>query len=102
MPFVERLRAAHPATPIVLVEDRVNANSPWLPGRATHHAANHAALSEAYAKLLARGVEGLTYVPDAPFLGHDGEGTVDGSHPSDLGMMRYADALEPVLRTVLK
>ena len=46
-------------------------------------------------------MEGLTYVPDAPFLGTDGEGTVDGSHPNDLGMVRYADALEPVLRAWL-
>jgi len=35
-------------------------------------------------------------------LGDDGEGATDGSHPNDLGMMRYADAYEPVLRTILK
>jgi lysophospholipase L1-like esterase len=35
-------------------------------------------------------------------LGEDGEGATDGSHPSDLGMIRYADAYEPVLRSILK
>ena len=51
--------------------------------------------------LTASGVRGLTYVQDAPFLGEDGEATVDGSHPTDLGMVRYADALEPILRSLI-
>ena len=56
---------------------------------------------------LARAIDALgdanvTFVKDAPFLGSDGEATVDGSHPNDLGMMRYADALEPTLRAVLR
>ncbi|MEC9092749.1 MAG: SGNH/GDSL hydrolase family protein, partial [Planctomycetota bacterium] len=34
-------------------------------------------------------------------LGTDGEGATDGSHPSDLGMVRYADAYEKVLRPLL-
>lgn len=29
------------------------------------------------------------------------ECTVDGSHPTDLGFLRMADALEPVLKTLL-
>jgi hypothetical protein len=35
-------------------------------------------------------------------LGHDGEGTIDGSHPTDLGLTRQAAAFERVLRPVLK
>jgi len=35
-------------------------------------------------------------------LGNDGEGATDGSHPNDLGMVRYADAYEPVLRSILE
>jgi lysophospholipase L1-like esterase len=34
-------------------------------------------------------------------LGDDSEGATDGSHPNDLGMMRYADAYEPALRSIL-
>ena len=100
-PFVRALRAARPETPIVMVEDRVNANARFLPGRARHHEGNHAAFRAAHGNLLRDGIRGLTYVPDGPFLGDDGEATVDGSHPTDLGMVRYADALEPVLRPLL-
>ena len=31
-----------------------------------------------------------------------GEGTVDGTHPTDLGFLRMADAIEPTLRRALK
>ena len=31
-----------------------------------------------------------------------GAGSTDGSHPSDLGMVRYADAYEPALRSILR
>ncbi|MEM8710635.1 MAG: SGNH/GDSL hydrolase family protein, partial [Planctomycetota bacterium] len=94
LPFFRGLRAQRPETPIVMVEDRTNTNAPWLPARALRHRENHAALRAAYDTLIAEEAKGFTYVADAPFLGEDGEGTVDGSHPTDLGMMRYADALE--------
>lgn len=100
-PLVRQLRAARPKTPIVLVEDRSLTNSPFLPSRRAGHAANRAALKASYDHLLAAGVEGLYYVPGAHLLGDDGEAATDGSHPSDLGMVRMADALEPVLRPIL-
>ena len=34
-------------------------------------------------------------------LGADNEGTVDSSHPTDLGFFRQADAFEQVLRPIL-
>ena len=35
-------------------------------------------------------------------LGDDSEGTVDGCHPNDLGMMRLADAFVKALRPILR
>lgn len=101
IPLVNQLRAAHPTTPIVLVEDRRNTNSWILPKRDAHHTANHAALRECFEKLKAAGVTGLTYIPGDNLLGDDGEGTTDGSHPNDLGFVRQADVMEPYLRAAL-
>lgn len=101
-PLVRQLRKARPETPIVLVEDRSYTNSPLLPSRREHHAANRAALRAAYDRLVAAGVKGLVYVPGENLLGDDGDACVDGSHPSDLGMFRMADILEPVLKPLLK
>lgn len=101
LPLVKQLRAAHPATPIVLVEDRRNTNSWILPARNAHHTANHAALRECFEQLQQQGVSRLYYVRGDDLLGADDEGTTDGSHPSDLGFVRQADIFEPVLRTAL-
>lgn len=102
VPFVERLRAARPDVPIVLVEDRRDTNAWILPGRARHHDENHAALREAFAALEKQGVANLHYIPGDGLLGDDDEGTVDASHPTDLGFVRQADAFEPVLRRALQ
>ena len=35
-------------------------------------------------------------------LGEDGEATVDGIHFTDLGMMRYADLVCPVIKKAIR
>ncbi len=99
--FVAILRASRPVTPIVLVENIVYQRSPLLdPARRTHEFKN-AALREVFRKLVSDGVCGLSLVPGEALLGDDGDATVDGTHPTDVGFLRLAAALEPVLRSVL-
>ncbi|MFB3893326.1 MAG: SGNH/GDSL hydrolase family protein [Phycisphaerae bacterium] len=98
---VRTIRAARPAVPIVLVEDRTFSSAPFLRARREEHDARRAALRAAHQALVAEGVRGLHYVEGPPLLGDDGDGTVDGSHPTDLGFVRMADALEPVLRPIV-
>jgi lysophospholipase L1-like esterase len=101
-PLVKVLRDAHPSTPILLLEQRAWANSALIPFQAKSHAEKCAALRGAYDNLIAEGAKHLHYrVGGDELIGADGEGTTDGSHPNDLGMMRYADALEPTLRALL-
>lgn len=97
VPFVRILREARPATPIVLVENIVYQNGHLVQARADGHANKNAALREAFAALVSAGTPGLHYVPGAELLGDDGEGTVDGTHPTDVGFARMAARLEPVL-----
>ena len=101
IPLINQLRAARPTTPIVLVEDRRYTNSWIQPKRDQDHSDNHAALREAYEKLKAAGITGLFYIGGDDLLGNDGEGATDGSHPNDLGFMRQADVMEPILRAAL-
>ena len=42
------------------------------------------------------------YIPTEKMIGEDREGTVDAIHFTDLGMMRYADVLYPILKRVIK
>lgn len=100
-PFVKALRKIRPNTPIVLVEDRNYTNAPWNAGLKQRNTDNHLAFRKAYQALTAAGVEGLHYLPGDKLVGEDGEGTVDGSHPTDLGFFRQADAFAEVLRPLL-
>ena len=100
-PFVRTLRAAHPDTPIVLVEDPSFQNDYWVESVRQVNESNRAALRKGYQNLQASGVKGLFYVEGAQLLGTDGEATMDTCHPTDVGMNRIADVLEPVIRQVL-
>lgn len=102
VPLVKKLREARNKTPILLVEDRSFTNTLFFPKRKMHHQKSRAALKKAYAELTESGIDKLYYLDGDHLLGDDGEAATDGSHPNDLGMMRYADAYEPVLRTMLK
>lgn len=101
-PLMRTIRAAHPLTPIVLVEDRNYADAWWNAARRQRNETNQAALKEVFQKLQKDGVQGLHYITADVLLGADGDDTVDGSHPTDLGFSRMADAMEPVLRPLLK
>lgn len=49
-------------------------------------------------KLRAGGVRDIFMVEGKTLNGSDGDATVDGVHPNDLGMVRHAQVLEPVVR----
>lgn len=100
-PLVRRLRRGRPQTPILLVEDRTFTNAGFRKAARENHAARRKALRESYERLKADGVRHLSYLRGESLLGRDGEAATDGSHPSDLGMVRYADAYERVLRRIL-
>ena len=98
---VRLLCAARPDTPIVLVEDRTYADAFLHVDRAESNRANRAALRQAYESLQGGGVANLHYLPGDQLLGADGEDTVDGSHPTDLGFMRQAEAFYPLLKSIV-
>jgi hypothetical protein len=102
-PFVRKLRSAHPATPIVLVEDRTLQDSYLINGRMEYyHNSSRAALRSVFEKLQGSGIKELYYIEGEHLLGDDGEGTTDGSHPNDLGFMRQADIFARTFQSLLK
>lgn len=100
--FVRTLREAHPVTPIVLIENIEYADGDFVLARKTRFNGANVKLQEIYKRLIKAGERKLFYVPAAELLGSDGEATVDGTHPTDLGFMRMADAIEPALRRAFK
>ncbi len=101
-PFIKTLRAAHPTTPIILVENIRYTDEAFVPVHQKRTANSNARLREIYEKLVKAGDKRLLYVSSEKLLGDDGEGTVDGTHPTDVGFMRMAEAIEPALKRALK
>jgi lysophospholipase L1-like esterase len=99
---VKLLREKRPDMPILLLEPRLLCAAPFIAENRETHAKKCAELRRAYDNLTSAGVKHLHYRKGDDVIGSDGEGTVDGSHPTDLGMVRYADALEPDLRKILE
>jgi len=100
-PLVRTIRKARPDTPILLVEDRSYTDSDFLKAHRRRNETSRAALKAAYDRLVAEGVAGLYYLEGEPQLGDDGEGAVDGSHPTDLGFMRMADVFAPAIEKAI-
>jgi lysophospholipase L1-like esterase len=88
------LRKAHPRTPILFVgQSQIRRDAhPTHPSRVQE---------EAVRALQAEGVSGLFLLPGSALLTDD-EGTVDGCHPNDHGMMDHAKALAPAVKRLLK
>jgi thiazole synthase ThiGH ThiG subunit len=93
----------------VLVEGHTYTNAWIKPALAQSQKDKRAALRAAYHSLERDGVHGLSYVKGDFLLcennseaGCDGEATVGGTHPSDLGMRRMSLALKPHLVQALQ
>jgi lysophospholipase L1-like esterase len=100
-PLIKLLRERHPLTPILLLDRPIFPNANLVSHGKMDPDPKNRAQFQAYQRLLASGMKRLYYRDNRDLIGSDSEGTVDGSHPNDLGMMRYAEALEPELRRVL-
>ncbi|MBT6147728.1 MAG: hypothetical protein HOH74_19980 [Gemmatimonadetes bacterium] len=100
--FVDILRAQHPKTPILVVSRVPTAGEYDSPGGDAGRLERLRAQQEAVEAMQAAGVSDIQFLAGSDLLGeeHD-ECTVDGSHPTDLGFLRMADGMEPVLRRIL-
>jgi lysophospholipase L1-like esterase len=101
-PLVRKIRAAHPAAPIVLVENVVYQDAHLLSDRRERQETSNRALRAVLAELQSAGVRGLHHVPADDLFGSDGEATVDGTHATDVGFLRLAAAIRPVLERALR
>ncbi len=97
---VNSLRQKHPKTPIILtdnalfIENRMDAAT-----RSSVMTINQTSAT-AYQHLVKAGVKNIYQLSNEK-IGLGTDGTVDGSHPTDLGMLRYATAYESLIKKIL-
>ncbi|TLU99254.1 SGNH/GDSL hydrolase family protein [Dyadobacter luticola] len=97
---VKTLRGKHPETPIVLASHAGYTDDGVNPQRKHFYEEANETLGLAFRQLKAEGINNLYLIPREDF-GLDIEGTVDGTHPNDIGMMDYAEGYEKHLRDIL-
>jgi hypothetical protein len=100
-PFVRRLREHSPSTPIVLVEEADHPLAVFSSSRRQERLEKRATFRAEFRALADAGIDHLHYIPGGDLFGDDGEATIDGIHPTDVGFLRQATVMEPVLRGLL-
>ena len=91
--FIRNLRVKRPGVPIVMAEHcNVYGNAKDSKDRF---------IRGLYEKLIAEGWSDLVYLPNDEMYTGDYEGTVDGCHPNDLGMMSMSKAFGKAVRKAL-
>ena len=92
-PFIRNLRKKRPGVPIVMAEQcDVYCNGPCGKDRF---------MKALYDKLISEGWKNLVYLPKKDMYTGDLEGTVDGCHPNDWGMMSMAKAFGAAVKEAL-
>lgn len=102
VPFVEELRLRRSVTPIVLVEKPHYPAWLYRASLRENVVNSNSANRRAFETLLELGEPNLHYVVSDCLYGEDGEATVDGVHATDVGFLRIAAELEPILAHLLE
>ncbi len=100
--FFRIIRDAFPDVPVIFVEDPTFPHTRFDLKMLEEVTSKNEAQLALYKKLKKAGEKKLYYVSTDGLIGDDGEATVDGVHFTDLGMMRYADKMLPVMRKALR
>ncbi|NCC46608.1 MAG: hydrolase [Bacteroidia bacterium] len=99
--FIKHILDYRPGIPLVMIE---NPNFPYLivdQGVKAELEEEDKEWRELYARLVDEGYTNVTYIRGDNLLGEDGETTVDGVHLTDLGFLRFAQAIFPYFTDIL-
>ena len=91
--FIDIIRQRNASVPIVLLESISYPDKPFVAKRNDRFIGSNDMLRRIYNQRREQGDKRLYYIPSHSFLGLDGEATVDGVHPTDLGFQRMAESL---------
>ena len=100
--FFRVLRDAHPDVPVIFIEDVIFPHSIYDKKILAEVTKKNEAQKRLFTRLKKQGEKKIYYIGAEGMIGDDGEATVDGTHFTDLGAMRYVDHVLPVIRKALK
>jgi hypothetical protein len=99
--LVKLLKKKRPLVPVLLVEGFYYENG-FVNPMDSDTEKKRILLQRAFEELKDSGIKQLYYKKGVGMIGFDHEGTVDGVHPNDLGMLRIAESLKPVIQKIIR
>jgi hypothetical protein len=106
--LITQLRQCHPKTPILLVESIIRETSYFKKEDKSNFGSfqfiqeQNRELYLSYQKAIEQGIKNIHYLKSDGIIGLDHEGTVDGTHLSDLGHYRLAEKIAEKINEILK
>ena len=100
--FYRIIRSKHPDTPVIFIEDPNFTHTLYDERIAKEVQRKNDTLKEIFNRLKKENEKNIIFISSKNMLGEDGEATVDGIHFTDLGMMRYADLVCPIIKKAIK
>lgn len=98
---VNTIRSKYPNTPIILVDASHYTEGRMSSSRVAGIKNINDISFKTYKELEASGVKKIFYLTHQD-IGLDMNDSVDGTHPTDMGMLKYATAYEKLIKTILK
>jgi hypothetical protein len=99
--FVDVIRAAHPETPLIFLQTERRETRNFNQKNEAHEADKQAAAEEVVRRRMLTD-KNMYFIDSDGFLGDDHIGTVDGTHPNDIGFSRMLDSMEPAIIQILE
>ena len=96
------IRSKHPDTPVIFIEDPIFTHTLYDERIAKEVQRKNDTLKEIFNRLKKENEKNIIFISSKNMLGEDGEATIDGIHFTDLGMMRYADLVCPIIKKAIK
>lgn len=100
--FFRVLRDTHPNVPVIFVEDPIFPRTAFDTKLHEEVVGRNIAMTQLFKRLKKAGEKKIYYVSAKKMLGDDGDATVDGSHFTDVGALRYVENIMPALKKALK
>ena len=100
--FYRIIRSKHPDTPVIFIEDPIFTHTLYDERIAKEVQRKNDTLKEIFNRLKKENEKNINLISSKNMLGEDGEATIDGIHFTDLGMMRYADLVCPIIKKAIK
>lgn len=100
--LVKKIRRNHPDTPIIILQSLIRQHGYFNKVIERHVRDQNINILNEVIRLIEEGDDKIHFITSENWLGDDYEGTIDGTHPNDLGMDRMLNVLAPRIVKLLK